>query len=555
MKIILGFVVFIIIVVLWGSFAYVSDYKITNVDTSVSPDETYELVLQDVGEADFPFGSASGRLVLYEGKRRISKADFELFDDGGCIRSGIWEVTWHEDYVEVIISGDEQFDEQIILYFDGKKERKQLTDKDEYTEAGNITFAEYSGYWSYEGKTHEQILAEGGIELSCTITEDNQFSGTLFSQQEMMERFALIENISGKIEQSKLYFDYADDEWGNSGTLHIQFLSDSIYVEILNYKKADNGSDYGINGSFELIREKEDIEDKENIPEENSSDHVQDKLDEERIIEEQSFQIELNDWGEVRFVPYEPTPSERVHEDVTFYLLKDDEILYQFPYISKRPTNGMGYFWDVKFVMFTDTNADGKEDVVIGAEYMTGAGPQGAVPHVAVRIYEDCGDYFTYNEELSDKINNYLPWESNVLAKDIKRLIQLTNGNEPLTNYESYSGKWTVSPGYVAAYENPMPESGNELTCSISNGNEFYGNLFIEQEMTERIASVEDIVGTIQNGELFFDFADDGWGGAGTLHIMFLPNQINVEVLNHKIAEENVIGYGVSGNYEMTIRE
>lgn len=555
MKIILGFVVFIIIVVLWGSFAYVSDYKITNVDTSVSPDETYELVLQDVGEADFPFGSASGRLVLYEGKRRISKADFGLFDDGGCIRSGIWEVTWHEDYVEVIISGDEQFDEQIILYFDGKKERKQLTDKDEYTEAGNITFAEYSGYWSYEGKTHEQILAEGGIELSCTITEDNQFSGTLFSQQEMMERFALIENISGKIEQSKLYFDYADDEWGNSGTLHIQFLSDSIYVEILNYKKADNGSDYGINGSFELIREKEDIEDKENIPEENSSDHVQDKLDEERIIEEQSFQIELNDWGEVRFVPYEPTPSERVHEDVTFYLLKDDEILYQFPYISKRPTNGMGYFWDVKFVMFTDTNADGKEDVVIGAEYMTGAGPQGAVPHVAVRIYEDCGDYFTYNEELSDKINNYLPWESNVLAKDIKRLIQLTNGNEPLTNYESYSGKWTVSPGYVAAYENPMPESGNELTCSISNGNEFYGNLFIEQEMTERIASVEDIVGTIQNGELFFDFADDGWGGAGTLHIMFLPNQINVEVLNHKIAEENVIGYGVSGNYEMTIRE
>lgn len=555
MKIILGFVVFIIIVVLWGSFAYVSDYKITNVDTSVSPDETYELVLQDVGEADFPFGSASGRLVLYEGKRRISKADFGLFDDGGCIRSGIWEVTWHEDYVEVIISGDEQFDEQIILYFDGKKERKQLTDKDEYTEAGNITFAEYSGYWSYEGKTHEQILAEGGIELSCTITEDNQFSGTLFSQQEMMERFALIENISGKIEQSKLYFDYADDEWGNSGTLHIQFLSDSIYVEILNYKKADNGSDYGINGSFELIREKEDIEDKENIPEENSSDHVQDKLDEERIIEEQSFQIELNDWGEVRFVSYEPTPSERVHEDVTFYLLKDDEILYQFPYISKRPTNGMGYFWDVKFVMFTDTNADGKEDVVIGAEYMTGAGPQGAVPHVAVRIYEDCGDYFTYNEELSDKINNYLPWESNVLAKDIKRLIQLTNGNEPLTNYESYSGKWTVSPGYVAAYENPMPESGNELTCSISNGNEFYGNLFIEQEMTERIASVEDIVGTIQNGELFFDFADDGWGGAGTLHIMFLPNQINVEVLNHKIAEENVIGYGVSGNYEMTIRE
>lgn len=65
------------------------------------------------------------------------------------------------------------------------------------------TFAGYSGYWSYEGKTHEQIIAEGGIELSCTITEDNQFSGTLFSQQEITERFASIEDISGKIEQGE----------------------------------------------------------------------------------------------------------------------------------------------------------------------------------------------------------------------------------------------------------------------------------------------------------------------------------------------------------------
>ena len=63
----------------------------------------------------------------------------ELRDDGGSIRSGIWEVTWHEDYVEVILSGDEQFDEQVILYFDGRKEIKQLTtDKEEHTESGDV---------------------------------------------------------------------------------------------------------------------------------------------------------------------------------------------------------------------------------------------------------------------------------------------------------------------------------------------------------------------------------------------------------------------------------
>jgi hypothetical protein len=36
---------------------------------------------------------------------------------------------------------------------------------------------------------------------------------------------------------------------------------------------------------------------------------------------------------------------------------------------------------------------------------------------------------------------------------------------------------------------------------------------------------------------------------------MFLPNQINVDVLNYQTVEENAIGYGVSGNYEITARE
>lgn len=131
MKIVLGVMVvmFIIAAVFLGSIIYASDYKVTTVDTSGSPDGTYELVLQAVGEADFPFGSASGRVILYEGKSRISRADFELRDDGRNIHSSIWKVTWHEDYAEVILSGDEQFDEQMILYFDGKKERKQFSPK------------------------------------------------------------------------------------------------------------------------------------------------------------------------------------------------------------------------------------------------------------------------------------------------------------------------------------------------------------------------------------------------------------------------------------------
>lgn len=120
---------FLAVIVVFGfCISYTVNYKKTICDTSVSPDEKYELTLQAVGEPDWPFGSASGRLILMEGQDKISQTDFELHNDGGSITSNCWKVTWYEDYVEVILSGEEQFDEQVILYFDGTKDIQQLTD-------------------------------------------------------------------------------------------------------------------------------------------------------------------------------------------------------------------------------------------------------------------------------------------------------------------------------------------------------------------------------------------------------------------------------------------
>lgn len=118
-----------VIVVFWCCISYTANYKKTICDTSVSPDEKYELTLQAVGEPDWSFGSASGRLVLMEGKDKISKTDFKLHNDGGIISSRCWEVTWYEDYVEVILSGEEQFDERVTLYFDGSVDMQQITEE------------------------------------------------------------------------------------------------------------------------------------------------------------------------------------------------------------------------------------------------------------------------------------------------------------------------------------------------------------------------------------------------------------------------------------------
>lgn len=101
--------------VLWLCLDYVSNYQKTTCDTSVSPDGQYELLLQAVGEPDWPFGSASGRLLLKKDGKKIGCRNFELKNDGAPIGKSCWTVTWYDDYVEVVLSAKEQGDEKLVM--------------------------------------------------------------------------------------------------------------------------------------------------------------------------------------------------------------------------------------------------------------------------------------------------------------------------------------------------------------------------------------------------------------------------------------------------------
>ena len=102
-----------------GIFYYLIVFKVSNVDTSVSSDGEYSLTMQAVGEPLF-FGPADGQFILKKGEKRISKVKFSLRDDGGNILQDTWHVTWKKNQVEIIIYGEEQNDEQFLLFFDGK---------------------------------------------------------------------------------------------------------------------------------------------------------------------------------------------------------------------------------------------------------------------------------------------------------------------------------------------------------------------------------------------------------------------------------------------------
>lgn len=49
---------------------YEMSYKKTICDKDSSPDEKYQIILMAIGEPDWSFGSASGQLILKEGKKR-----------------------------------------------------------------------------------------------------------------------------------------------------------------------------------------------------------------------------------------------------------------------------------------------------------------------------------------------------------------------------------------------------------------------------------------------------------------------------------------------------
>lgn len=139
------------------------------------------------------------------------------------------------------------------------------------------------------------------------------------------------------------------------------------------------------------------------------SDNKVGNLDENRIISDQSFQTELDDWRDVRFVSYSPK-EDSDFEDVSFYLMKDNKVVYSFPYYGENNKTDQyaGLFDSVESVAFQDVNGDNLRDVIVIINYITGAGPQGMEPRPKVRIFLADKKDFILAKEMTDDVNDYV---------------------------------------------------------------------------------------------------------------------------------------------------
>ena len=114
------------LLLLIGSFIYVARYRITDIDAATSPDGTYEIVFQAVGEPDWPFGYSHARIVLKRNGETVTKYKFDVANDGGVLHPENWSVRWEESCVKVMISGEEQPDAFYTYDFDGTVRHESL---------------------------------------------------------------------------------------------------------------------------------------------------------------------------------------------------------------------------------------------------------------------------------------------------------------------------------------------------------------------------------------------------------------------------------------------
>ena len=180
-------------------------------------------------------------------------------------------------------------------------------------------------------------------------------------------------------------------------------FSEYDYDELDEYLNSYRGSNYELD--YELVLEK-------------CGDTYQFRSNrlilEDRLIEEQSFTVNLSPIGEVTLVSYEPDEEETDrYKDVTFHLIKDGMEVQQLDGTGTPRYETKDTFNKIEAIAFADYDEDGITDIIMILDYDYVSGPNAAETHSEIRIYKgeyieySYGDYFykqRYQQELSETI-------------------------------------------------------------------------------------------------------------------------------------------------------
>ncbi len=113
--------ILLMLAILIGSMVYVMEYKITQVGVETSYDGKYEVVFSQIGEPDWPFGSTSVRIEVWEKDgEKIEQVKTSIRDDGASLRESNWQVEWYPGGLDITLIGSEQEDDVYTVYYEGE---------------------------------------------------------------------------------------------------------------------------------------------------------------------------------------------------------------------------------------------------------------------------------------------------------------------------------------------------------------------------------------------------------------------------------------------------
>lgn len=117
-------------------------------------------------------------------------------------------------------------------------------------------FSAYSGTWTLDGKSADEVKKRGGAVLECEIADSRWFSGSLLVQSASGQQVR-IDGIQSAIADTRIFeYRFEDDGCGNSGTLHISFEDGKISVKVLNFQRnPDRPFGAAVSGDYEFLPE------------------------------------------------------------------------------------------------------------------------------------------------------------------------------------------------------------------------------------------------------------------------------------------------------------
>jgi hypothetical protein len=208
-----------------------------------------------------------------------------------------------------------------------------------------------------------------------------------------------------------------------------------------------------------------------------------------RVIENQTFEIQLDDWGMVTFTSVAP---EENSNDPEFLLVKNDKVIYEFPEIKADASDS---FKQISGVKFSDVNMDGKKDVLLLLQYCND-GDSWNMPVIFLQENPDNMMYLDYpnleSYKVEAKTENGTPFYRDTFFEEFLGKQHLT---EKLSDME---GVWTDYVEYLDSISGATMDIQKQIEVFAQNRDKWATDIDFANEQYKFTLADLDMDGQVE---------------------------------------------------------